>query len=244
MTTAENLNRIIKAKSDIKQAIENKGVTVGDMTIDGYAEKIYEISGKWIMPNGTQFYLSTFTEFDAALVVVSNNTDMSYMFSQCHNLTNINGLETWDVSKVTDMSNMFEHSELIEFLDLSGWDISNVTDIRGMFRGCKKLNTIKGIENLNTSNVTEMRFVFANCEYLRKIDLSNWDTSKVTNMRNMFEQCTRLTELKMGGDVSNVTDVTEMFYLIKTTGTFYYNPQYDYSKIIAVLPPTWTAVPM
>lgn len=244
-TIADNLSRIIQAKSDIKQAIENKGVIVGDMTIDNYAEKINEIKGsKWVMPNGTQFYISTFTEFDASLVDISKVTDMDYMFSQCHNLTNINGLETWDVSKVTTMKSMFDGSDLIEFLDLSGWDISNVTDIRSMFKNCKKLNTIKGIENLNTSNVTEMRYVFANCEYLRKIDLSKWDTSKVTNMRNMFDQCIRLTELKMGGDVSNVTDVTQMFYLIKNGGTFYYNPQYDYSKIIAALPSNWTAVPM
>lgn len=32
-----------------------------------------------------------------------------------------------------------------------------------------------------------------------------------------------------------------MFYNIKTNGTFYYNPKYDYSKIIEVLPSTWKA---
>jgi hypothetical protein len=48
----------------------------------------------------------------------------------------------------------------------------------------------------------------------------------------------------MGGDVSKVTNALDMFNGIKTTGTFYYNSQYDYSKIIAELPSTWTAVPM
>ena len=48
----------------------------------------------------------------------------------------------------------------------------------------------------------------------------------------------------MTGDVSNVTYVSNMFNGITTNGTFYYNPDYDYSKIIAVLPDTWTAVPL
>lgn len=43
MTIAENLQRIQTAKADIKTAIENKGVNVGDITIDGYAAKIDEI---------------------------------------------------------------------------------------------------------------------------------------------------------------------------------------------------------
>ena len=29
---------------------------------------------------------------------------------------------------------------------------------------------------------------------------------------------------------------------VNTTGTFYYNSAYDYSKIISCLPSTWTAV--
>lgn len=44
MTIAENLQRIQTAKTDIKTAIENKGVNVGDITIDGYAAKIDEIT--------------------------------------------------------------------------------------------------------------------------------------------------------------------------------------------------------
>lgn len=45
MAIADNLNRIIQAKADIKSAIEDKGVSVGDITIDGYAAKIAEIEG-------------------------------------------------------------------------------------------------------------------------------------------------------------------------------------------------------
>ena len=44
MSIATEIERLQTAKANIKAAIENKGVTVGDGTIDNYAEKIGEIS--------------------------------------------------------------------------------------------------------------------------------------------------------------------------------------------------------
>ena len=44
MSIATEVERLQTAKTDIKNAIENKGVIVGDGTIDTYAEKIDEIS--------------------------------------------------------------------------------------------------------------------------------------------------------------------------------------------------------
>ena len=44
MSIASEIERLKNAKSSIKAAIENKGVQVGDGTIDTYASKINEIS--------------------------------------------------------------------------------------------------------------------------------------------------------------------------------------------------------
>ena len=44
MSIATEIQRLQTAKANIKTAIENKGVTVGDGTIDTYADKINEIS--------------------------------------------------------------------------------------------------------------------------------------------------------------------------------------------------------
>ena len=44
MSIANEIQRLQQAKADIKSAIEEKGVTVGEGTIDTYAEKISEIS--------------------------------------------------------------------------------------------------------------------------------------------------------------------------------------------------------
>ena len=63
-------------------------------------------------------------------------------------------------------------------------------------------------------------------------------------MSYMFANAS-VRELRMGGDISSLTNVNRMFEEVGITqeGTFYYNSIYDYSKIISVLPSTWTAVP-
>jgi surface protein len=44
------------------------------------------------------------------------------------------GIENWDVSKVTDMSFMFNKAKSFNE-DISNWDVSNVTDMEWMFFG-------------------------------------------------------------------------------------------------------------
>ena len=165
------------------------------------------------------------------------------MVRGCTSLTSITFGDKWDTSKVTNITRVFYGCSSLTSLDVSNWDTSNVTYMGQLFYNCYALTEIKGIEDWDTSNVTDMYYMFNSCTSLTSLDLSGWDTSNVTDMEGMFYNCKALTELRMGGDVSKVTNVGIMFNLINTTGTFYYNSQYDYSKIIAQLPSTWTAVP-
>lgn len=247
-TVEVNLNRIIQAKNGIKQAIENKGVSVGDMRIDGYAAKIAEIpqgSGKWILPDGTKFVNSTFTEFDAENVDISNLSGLYNMFRGCEKLTSLD-LSTWDTSKVTDetVNNMFEDCKNLKTINVSNLITNNIENLNSMFGNCQNLTTVVGLGTWDTSKVEYTVRMFSNCKSLTSVDLTNWDLSNVLDANQMFAYCENLTEVKMGGNPQRLSAVAQMFLEVTTTGTFYYNADYDYSKIIAKLPSTWTAVPM
>ena len=74
------------------------------------------------------------------------------------------------------------------------------------------LQTIQGIEYLNTSEVTNMAFMFYRCKKLTDIDLSHFVTSKVDNMRCMFSYCSVLTILDLGRfNTSKVYDMRWKF---------------------------------
>ena len=53
MSIASEITRLQGAKADLKTAIEAKGVTVGDITIDGYAAKVAEIPTGGVTPPET-----------------------------------------------------------------------------------------------------------------------------------------------------------------------------------------------
>ena len=156
------------------------------------------------------------------------------------------GEHTYEVElkePMTSANKMFQWCSGLISLDLNKWDISNVTNMNYMFNDCRSLTTLESISNWDVSNVTDMSNMFYQCESLTSINLSNWDISNVTNMYCMFHSCHSLKELKMGGNPSNLTNVSLMFYNAPRNGSFYYNSAYDYSKILSVLPSSYTAIP-
>ena len=66
------------------------------------------------------------------------------------------------------------------------------TKLNSFFSGLTKLETITGLEYLNTANVTDMSLMFDHCQKLTSLDLSNFNTENVTNMEAMFSVCPKL----------------------------------------------------
>ena len=128
---------------------------------------------------------------------------INYAFK--HNIYNLNFI---DISKITDMSELFRNVE--HDFDVSSWDVSNVTNMEFMFYKCSMF-TGKGLENWDVSNVPDMTCMFNGCKNFN-CDLSNWDVSNVMSMYALFRKCNKFTGKGLENwNVSNVTDMTSMF---------------------------------
>ncbi len=87
------------------------------------------------------------------------------------------------------------------------------TSLRRFFEDLTKLETITGLEYLNTENVTDMGHMFYSCSSLTSLDVTHFNTAKVTDMSAMFYSCSSLTSLDVTHfNTENVTKMYSMFY--------------------------------
>ena len=90
------------------------------------------------------------------------------------------------------------------------------TSLRRFFEDLTKLETITGLEYLNTENVTDMGHMFYNCSSLTSLDVTHFNTENVTDMSYMFSDCSSLTSLDVTHfNTAKVTDMRYMFYNCK-----------------------------
>ena len=79
----------------------------------------------------------------------------------------------------------------------------------------ENVQSIEGIEYLNTSEVTKMGAMFMGCSGLTNLDVSHFNTDKSTdmfNMFNMFKECSSLTSLDLSSfNTAKVQDIRGMF---------------------------------
>ena len=86
------------------------------------------------------------------------------------------------------------------------------TSLKEFFYNCTSLETISGLEYLNTANITDMSSMFQNCYNLKSLDFTNFDTKNVSNMYFMFYNCPNLTSLDLTDfNTKNVKDMNGMF---------------------------------
>ena len=154
MSIANEITRLQNAKANIKTAIENKGVTVGDGTIDTYAEKIGEISGGGTVQNPLEYALT--------ISGVYQNTVFPDGYELTLNLPNI-----------TSLASAFYTAKGIKKLTLKGNTAGNVVSFNRAFRNI----------SAETIDLTEFNAILSNCEMafmyshiveiLGEIDFSN-----------------------------------------------------------------------
>ena len=87
------------------------------------------------------------------------------------------------ISKVSDLSNIFEKSKRKNFKGINQCNINHVTNMACMFNGAGYFNA--DISSWNTSNVKNMRDMFYGATSFNQ-DISAWNVSTKLDMRDMF----------------------------------------------------------
>ena len=145
---------------------------------------------------------------------LTNVTSLAGLFDHRNCATTIIGLDTWDVSTITNMNRFIGSCNAVSLGDFSNWDTSNVTNMAYLFFGKQQIITdvdsINSINNLDTSNVTNMSNMFGygnNVALIPTFNPSNWDTSNVTDMYGMFRNITQKFQNNFlnNWDISSVT---------------------------------------
>ena len=114
---------------------------------------------------------------------LSSVTNAKDFFRFCSSLVGNSSFSNWDVSSVTDMSNMFKDAIFFN-QDISGWNVSSVTDMSNMFD--EAINFNQDLSGWNVSSVTDMSNMFEGAINFNQ-DLSNWDISGVTSIGSSME---------------------------------------------------------
>ena len=122
------------------------------------------------------------TGFCTTLVTNMEGTQPDLEVIPFINVDSNQNISSWDVSNVTDMTNMF-YSATSFNQPLNNWDVSSVNSIRNMFFFASSFN--QPLNNWDVSSVTNMVGVFGETTAFNQ-PLDNWDVRNVTNMNLMF----------------------------------------------------------
>ena len=124
----------------------------------------------------------------------------------------------WSGNQVTDSPSLSQSQWYSTAMDAttvkfdSSFKDVKPKSLQNWFSGLGSLNSIIGIENLNTSEVTTMNCMFTLCTSLTSIDVSTFDISKVKDVSGMFYACTNLETIECNKTWSGIDDSDDMFY--------------------------------
>ncbi|MFA5333407.1 MAG: BspA family leucine-rich repeat surface protein, partial [Candidatus Nanoarchaeia archaeon] len=141
--------------------------------------KILEISqwGNLRLGNTGRYFLGC-----SNLIITANDTlnltgttVLEFAFYGCSSLTTIPSINTWDVSSVTNMDEMFMGASSFN-QNITGWDTSSLTTAAYMFSGASSFNG--NVSSFNISKVTTIMYMFQGASSFNQ-PLNSWDTSQV-----------------------------------------------------------------
>ena len=123
-----------------------------------------------------------------------------------------NSVVVKDKMKVADIKRNFENGTIVHIVFDKSFSTYTPTSLYCFFENLTKLETITGLEYLNTEKVTDMSCMFYRCSSLTSLDVTHFNTANVTNMSCMFWGCSSLTSLYLTNfNTAKVTDMSRMF---------------------------------
>ena len=169
----------------------------------------------WISGKGTLYFTAQPSTFDTATTFTPEGSTASYEIAG-----------KWDDVKPdqysksplnnADFNNSNNRRQIYDVVFEPSFSIARPTCMDNWFYGCQNLESVKGLENLNTSEVTSMLSVFDGCSSLVSIDLSPLDVSNVRSMSSMFSGCFQLKNVNLEGwNTSKVEYMSNMFANIR-----------------------------
>ena len=124
-----------------------------------------------------------------------------------------NSVVVEDKMTVEDMNEKLGNGTIVHIVFDESFSTYTPTSLYGFFAKLKKLETITGLEYLNTEKVKNMKYMFSSCSSLTSLDVTHFNTANVTNMESMFSGCSSLTSLDVTHfNTAKVTDMYSMFY--------------------------------
>ena len=117
-----------------------------------------------------------------------------------------------DKMKVATINNKLGNGTIVHIVFDKSFSTYTPTSLYQFFYGLKNLETITGLEYLNTEKVTNMYSMFHKCSKLTSLDVTKFNTANVTDMSYMFYSCSSLTSLDVTHfNTEKVTDMSHMF---------------------------------
>ena len=174
---------------------------------------------------------TTFSEYVADYVATNSTLTFKKITSD-----NLEGL---DLSRMAVVDNI----DMVQNVCTNYSSIKNIvfdesfktyapTSLSAFFGGCETLETISGLEYLNTANVEFMDNMFNGCSALKSLDLTNFNTAKVVNMYMMFNGCSALESLDLTNfNTAKVTYMNNMFEGCSALTTIYASDKFDTDNV-------------
>lgn len=143
------------------------------------------------------------------------------MFLGCAELVGSAGFNTWNLSSVNALNNMFQDCTIFN-ANISNWETNNVTKTYSMFYGARAFNQpINTNDNKwNMEKVDDMSNMFRDAESFNQ-SLADWNTSSVTTMNSMFYGAKAFNmPVNTNGNKWNVEKVENMSNMFRSATVF------------------------